>query len=130
MTTVRDNLMHWLRDAHAMEGQAITLLKTQIDRLKNYPEALPRLREHLRETEDQRAKVERCLKQLGSDTSTFKDVSMKLVGNIQVLLGAMTTDEILKYALTSHAFENFEAGCYCSLMTAANEAGEPEVAHV
>jgi ferritin-like metal-binding protein YciE len=43
MTTPRESLAAWLRDAHAMEGQAETFLQTQIDRLENYPEALPRL---------------------------------------------------------------------------------------
>ena len=47
MTTARENLADWLRDAYAMEGQAISLLKTQIDRLENYPEAVPRLRAQL-----------------------------------------------------------------------------------
>ena len=46
----RDSLAAWLRDAHAMEGQAIKLLETQIERLESYPEALPRLRQHLDET--------------------------------------------------------------------------------
>src|SRR5688572_27931160 len=83
MTKARDNLAAWLRDAHAMEGQAITLLKTQIDRLENYPEAVPRLREHLRETEQQQQMVEQCLSRLGEDTSTLKTGTMKLAANIQ-----------------------------------------------
>jgi hypothetical protein len=35
MATPRESLAAWLRDAHAMEGQAETFLQTQIDRLKN-----------------------------------------------------------------------------------------------
>jgi ferritin-like metal-binding protein YciE len=54
----RDNLIVWLRDAHAMEGQAETFLQTQIDRLKNYPEALPRLPSHREETKQQKATLE------------------------------------------------------------------------
>ena len=50
MTTARENLSNWLRDAYAMEGQAIELLEAQINRLEGYPEALPRLRSHLNET--------------------------------------------------------------------------------
>ena len=51
-------LAAWLRDAHAMGGQAETLLKTQIERLKNYPDALPRLNSHLAGTKQQRAAIE------------------------------------------------------------------------
>ena len=43
-------------------------------------------------------------------------------------MAAMASDEVLKHALASHAFEQFEAGCYCSLTAAAEEAGEPEIA--
>ena len=126
--TARDTLASWLRDAHAMEGQAITLLETQIDRLKNYPEALPRLRQHLEETKEQRAKVEQWLNQLGEDTSTLKDATMKLGANLQGMLHAMSSDEVLKHALSSNAFEHFEAASYCSLTAAAEDANEPEIA--
>ena len=120
MTKARENLAAWLRDAHAMEGQAITLLKTQIDRLENYPEAVPRLREHM---------VEQCLSRLGEDTSTLKTGTMKLAANIQGMMHAMSSDEVLKNALASHSFEHFEAASYCSLVAAAEDAGEPEIAH-
>jgi ferritin-like metal-binding protein YciE len=110
MTTPRESLAAWLRDAHAMEGQAETFLQTQIDRLKNYPEALPRLKSHLEETKQQKTAVEQCLKQLGEDTSTLKD------------------SEVLKNALASAAFEQFEAASYRMLVSAAEVAGEPQIA--
>jgi ferritin-like metal-binding protein YciE len=128
MTTARENLSNWLRDAHAMEGQAIELLEAQIDRLESYPEALPRLRSHLDETRQQQNQIEQCLHQLGTDTSTLKDSAMKLTASMQGMLHAMAGDEVLKHALGSHAFEQFEAGCYESLMVAAERAGEPEIA--
>jgi ferritin-like metal-binding protein YciE len=128
MNTMRENLAAWLRDAHAMEGQAITLLETQIGRLESYPEAIPRLREHLAETKDQRAKIEGCLSKLGEDTSTLKDAAMKVGANLQGLAHMMSSDEVLKHALASNAFEHFEAASYCSLAAAAKDAGEPEIA--
>jgi ferritin-like metal-binding protein YciE len=128
MTTARENLSNWLRDAYAMEGQAIELLEAQIDRLEGYPEALPRLRSHLNETRAQRSQVEDCLHRLGTDPSMLKDSAMKLTANVQGMLHAMAGDEVLKHALSSHAFEQFEAGCYESLMVAAETAGEPEIA--
>ena len=64
MTTPREDLISWLRDAYAMEGQATQLLETQIERLDNYPEALPRLRQHLQETGEQQVMVEQCLARL------------------------------------------------------------------
>ena len=130
MTTPREHLIDWLRDAHALEEQAKSLLSTQIDRFKNYPEALPRLRQHLDETERQRATIERCLHDLGADTSTFKDMTTKMMANMQGFAHMMTTDEVLKHTLASHAFERFEAACYHSLAAAAEAANEPRVAEI
>jgi ferritin-like metal-binding protein YciE len=130
MTEARESLAAWLRDAHAMEGQAITLLETQINRLDSYPEALPRLRSHLEETKDQRARVEQCLQQLGEDTSTLKDAAMKIGANLQGLAHMMSSDEVLKHALASNAFEHFEAASYRSLSAAAQAAGEPDIARI
>lgn len=128
MTTPRDNLATWLRDAYAMEGQAIELLKSQIERLDHYPEALPRLREHLNETMEQQATVESCLERLGESPSTLKEATMKVGANMQGMMHGMAGDEVLKHALGSHAFEQFEAGSYHSLSVAAESAGEPEIA--
>lgn len=128
MTTPRESLAAWLRDAHAMEGQAETLLQTQIDCLENYPEALPRLRSHLEETKQQRAAIESCLSHLGEDTSTLKDGTMKIAANLQGLMHAMASDEVLKNALASAAFEQFEAASYRMLVTAAEAAGEQDIA--
>lgn len=129
-TTPRQTLAAWLRDAHAMEGQAETLLRSQIERLKNYPEALPRLRSHLEETRAQREALESCLEQLGESTSTLKDGTMKIAANLQGLMHMMSSDEVLKHALSSAAFEQFEAASYRMLVRAAHVAGEPEIAKV
>ena len=115
MTTPRDNLISWLRDAYAMEGQAMELLETQIQRLENYPEALPRLRQHLQQTRDQQAAVEQCLARLDADPSLLKESAMKLGATMQGMMHAMSSDEVLKHVLGSHAFEQFEAGSYRSL---------------
>jgi ferritin-like metal-binding protein YciE len=128
MTNPRENLAVWLRDAYAMEGQAIELLESQIKRLENYPQAQPRLREHLEETKAQRATIERCLEQLGESPSSLKAATMKLAANVQGMLHGLAGDEVLKHALGSHAFEQFEAGCYRSLSVAAEAAGEPQIA--
>jgi len=36
-TTKQDNLIDWLRDAHAMEQQAEKMLTAQAERLEHYP---------------------------------------------------------------------------------------------
>ncbi|HEX3208891.1 MAG TPA: ferritin-like domain-containing protein [Geminicoccaceae bacterium] len=128
MTTPRDNLAVWLRDAYAMEGQAIVLLEGQIKRLEHYPQAQPRLREHLEETRAQQSQLGQCLEQLGESPSAFKEATMRLGANIQALMHGLAGDEVLKHALGSYAFEHFEAGCYRSLIAAAEAANEPGIA--
>lgn len=128
MSTPRESLAAWLRDAHAMEGQAETFLRTQIGQLRNYPEVLPRLQSHLEETKQQKAVVEHCLRELGEDPSTLKDAAMKVTANLQEMTHAMSSDEILKNALASVAFEQFEAASYRMLVVAAVIADEPYIA--
>ena len=128
MKTPRENLATWLRDAYAMEGQAIELLEGQIKRLEHYPQAQPRLREHLEETKAQQAAIEQCLARLGESPSSLKAATMRIGANIQGFLHGLAGDEVLKHALGSHAFEQFEAGCYLSLSAAAETAGEPGIA--
>ena len=92
MTTPRDNLISWLRDAYAVEGQATLLLETQIQRLENYPEALPRLRQHLQQTLDRQAAVEQCRDRLDADPSPLKESAMKVGATIQGMMHAMSSD--------------------------------------
>jgi ferritin-like metal-binding protein YciE len=127
-SSTKENLADWLRDAHAMEGQAESFLQTQIDRLENYPEAIPRLRSHLQETKQHKAKVEQCLKRLGEDTSMVKDSAMKVTAGLQGIIHSMAGDEVLKNALASAAFEQFEAASYKMLVAAAEAVQEPEIA--
>jgi ferritin-like metal-binding protein YciE len=37
-----------LRNAHAMENQALSIMKPQVARIENYPEVARRLEEHIR----------------------------------------------------------------------------------
>jgi ferritin-like metal-binding protein YciE len=39
-------LNDWLRDAHAMEQHALTMLKGQESRLENYPQLRDRISQH------------------------------------------------------------------------------------
>jgi Uncharacterized protein conserved in bacteria len=53
---------------------------------------------------------------------------MKVAASLQGMLTMMSSDEVLKHALASAAFEQFEAASYRMLVTAAQVAGEPEIA--
>jgi len=111
-----------------MEGQAIELLERQVERLEHYPEIRAKLQEHLTETKGQQAALEQAFNLLGSDPSALKAGVMKVAANLQGMLHALASDEVMKHALGSYAFEQFEAASYQALVTAAEHAGEREVA--
>lgn len=58
---MRQQLVSWLGDAHAMEVQATQRLENQARRIASYPDLQKRIREHLDETRAQLEKVERCI---------------------------------------------------------------------
>lgn len=125
--TVHDFLIAGLRDAHAMESQAVSFTKLQVDRLEHYPQLKQRIAQHLRETEAQRDRLAECLESLGSGPTAWKDVPMKLGINIQAMIHSMANDEVVKNSLVSYAFENFEASAYIALIETARLAGDAKV---
>ena len=127
MATNRDTLTAWLRDAHAMENQAISMLEGMEGRLEHYPELRAKISEHARQTHRQAELIGGCLERLGEDRSALKAGMGKLMGNMQAMSGLFVSDEVVKGALASYTFEHFEIASYKSLIAAAQEAGEPEV---
>ncbi|MCT8266294.1 ferritin-like domain-containing protein [Afifella sp. JA880] len=126
--TQTENLVAWLRDAHAMEKQAETMLNAQSSRIENYPEVKKRIEEHLKETQSQAERIEGCLKSLGASSSGMKDMGGKTTAMMQGLGGMFTSDEVIKGAMASYAFEHFEISAYTALVAAAEELGETQVA--
>ena len=125
--TVRDFLIDGLKNAHAMESQAITLTTAQASRLEHYPHLEKRLREHLQETEGQRTRLETCLQELGTSHSTLKDLGLQASGAFMAMFHAAAPDEVIKNTLASYAFEHFEIAAYKALIEAAQLAGNASV---
>lgn len=130
MTDKREHLVHWLRDAYAMEQQAIEMLEKQADRIKHYPEVKERIARHAEETKSQAERLEECLESLGEDTSAIKTGMGKMVGTAQALSGLFVGDEIIKGSVAGYVFEHYEIGNYKVLISAAREAGEDRIAEV
>jgi ferritin-like metal-binding protein YciE len=130
MAVSRENLAAWLRDAHAMENQAIEILEKQVSRLEHYPALRAKVSSHLDESRRQAERVERCLHQLGTDTSGLKTALGKMIGTAQQLSGLFASDEVLKSGIADYAFEHYEIASYKILITAADEAGEPQVGRI
>lgn len=126
--SAKDILVEGLTNAYALEGQALEITQRQVERLEHYPELRARIQQHVEETRQQQATVEQCLSRLGSSPSSFKEMSMKLMGNLQAMAHGMAGDEVLKNTFASYAFEHYEIAAYRSLVAMAEAAGEPEIA--
>src|SRR5690349_6397657 len=92
----RDVFITGLKNAHAMEKQALSIMNTQIGRIENYPEVRQRLEQHAAETEGQISRLEGILEGLGEKASGLKDTVLSAVGGMAALGHTPASDEILK----------------------------------
>ena len=112
-----------LKNAHALEQQATQLMERQIERYERYPEMTQRLQQHLRETEQQIARLEELMHGMGTERSVLKDWATSIIGNMAAIGHSIMPDEILKNTFANHAFENFEIASYTSLIAMAEATG-------
>jgi ferritin-like metal-binding protein YciE len=119
----REVFVTGLKNAHAMENQALSIMKPQLSRIENYPEVAAKLDQHIRETEGQIRRIEEVLDGLSEDHSTIKDMALSFTGAMAAMGHTMAGDEILKNSFANFAFENFEIAAYKSLLTVAEAGG-------
>lgn len=124
-TDVRTIFVTGLKNAHAMENQALSIMKPQVSRIENYPEVAARLEQHIRETEGQIGRIEGLLDELAESHSSLKDMALSFTGAMAALGHTVAGDEILKNSYANFAFENFEIAAYKSLITIAELGGFP-----
>ena len=114
----------WLRDAHAMEKQAESMLESMASRIDNYPELRARIEQHLSETKNQIVQLETILDRNDISRSVIKDSMSKIAALGQSIGGIFPSDEIVKGSISGYVFEQFEIACYTSLLAAAKNAGD------
>ena len=124
MTDTRDIFITGLRNAHAMENQALAIMKPQAERIENYPEVARRLEEHIGETEGQIERLERILDTLGEKRSSLKDMALSVGGAMAAIGHSVAPDKIVKNSFANFAFENYEIAAYKSLLALAQQAGD------
>lgn len=127
-TSMDDNLNDWLRDAHAMEQQAESMLKAQAERLEHYPELRARIVQHIEETRGQQAILDEIFARRGISHSVIKDLGGKLAAFGQAMGGMTASDEVVKGAMAGYVFENLEIASYTALIGAAKAAGDSATA--
>lgn len=119
-------LLAYLRDVHSLEGQAVKLLEAGAERVEDEQlEAV--FRDHLRETQGHRERVEGLLEERGARPSLVKDTMLKTAGlNLSAFFGAQP-DSTTKLAGFAFAFEHLEVAAYELLQRVAARAGDEDV---
>ena len=128
----QDALLAWLKDAHALELNAVQTYQNHSKDAgeKGYAELQRRLEQHLEESRSHAEQVEACIKRLGGSTSTAKDALGAVSGFFQARGSGLAADEVVKNALGDYAAESFEIASYRSLVAAARALGDEQTANV
>lgn len=127
MAEIRDTVVSWLRDAHAMEEAAINNIEKNIERFKEYPEMERLFREDLEASRRASSELEASLQRLGADVSALKDAGMKFAGAMQPLMAGMSSDDVVKHMLAAQAYKHFEVASFRSLAAAADTIGDAQI---
>ncbi|TCL06193.1 MULTISPECIES: ferritin-like domain-containing protein [Sodalis] len=128
--TYEENYHDWLRDAHAMEKQAESMLEKMAGRIEHYPDLKARIEQHIAETRQQLVLLDEVIDRNDVSRSTLKDAMGKLSAFGQAMGGMTAEDEVIKGAISGYVFEHFEVACYTSLIAAAELVGDIEGARV
>jgi UDP-glucose 4-epimerase len=119
-------LLAYLRDVHALEGQAEKLLAAGAERVDD-EHLETAFRDHLDETRRHRERIEGLLDERGGRPSLVKDATLKAGGlNLSAFLGAQP-DSTTKLAGFAFAFEHLEIAAYELLQRVAARAGDEGV---
>ncbi len=126
----QENYLAWVKDAHAMEKQAESMLEKMSGRLQHYPDLKSRIEKHIEETRQQQVLVQSVIDRYDTSHSTLKDAVGKLTAFGQAMGGMLAEDEVVKGAISGYVFENLEIASYTSLIAAAGLVGDTEGAEI
>jgi ferritin-like metal-binding protein YciE len=128
-----DDLQHqldkYLADAHAIEAQAIQLLK-KAPNLAGSGDLAAAYEEHLAETEEHRRLIEDRLEARGEAPSKIKDAVLRVGALNWGMFFQAQPDTPAKLAAFAYAFEHLEIASYSLLRRVAQRAGDHDTAQV
>ncbi len=123
-------LIAWLNDAYSMERSLANTLENHASDAERFPEIRQRQSQHATETRSHAQQIERCLSILDEKPSTVKGMMGSAMGTVEGIATGIFRDEIMKDVLMGYAAEHLEIACYRSLITAAKELGQAEIARI
>jgi ferritin-like metal-binding protein YciE len=122
---VREEVVKYLRDAHALEGQALQMLEAG-PKIAEFDELASVFERHLEQTREHQRLVDERLEELGSRPSRLQAAAMRASAlNLGGFFKAQP-DTPVKLAGFAYAFEALEAGAYELLARTARRAGDQQ----
>jgi ferritin-like metal-binding protein YciE len=126
---IEKDLVKYLRDAHALEAQALQLLETG-PKIAELPALADAFQEHLEQTREHQRLIDERLSAHGSRPSRFQAGAMRMGAlNLGTFFKAQP-DTPAKLAGFAYAFEALEIGAYELLARVARRAGDDETVAV
>ena len=126
---VNSKLVSYIRDAHAMERNVQQMLNSMIMTTSD-EEIRKQLEHHKDETKGQIERLEKCLSNHGTDSSTVKDAGAVMGALAKGVQDSVRGDKPGKNARDGFVTENMEIAAYELLERLARRAGDEETAGV
>lgn len=126
---IRDKLVSYIRDAHAMEKNVEQMLGSMIS-TTNDDTFKSRLQAHRDETKQQAERLAQRLEAMGESTSTMKDAGAVIGAMGSGLQEMMRADKAGKNARDGFVTENLEIAAYELLERLALRGGDDETAQI
>ena len=127
MASVRERVVQWLRDAHAAEEQAHSMMRKTAQQVDGHPEFRDGLDRHATLSDGQATRLKECLESLGESTSAIKTMTGQAMAFAQTLSGYVVNDEPVKAVLAISTFSRMEVVSYRILVQAAKAANLRDV---
>ena len=127
VSAAHETLIAGMRNAHALEKQAISVMEGQLSLLTEYPDLHERMTAHIAESRDQARRLEAGLEACGASPSMIKDAFLSLMGLGQSSVQGFADDAVLKAVLATSMTEHLEVASYRSLLVLADMAGKPDL---
>lgn len=127
MRNAQEGFEEWLKDAYALELQAVNMYRSTAKRLDYHSEIQIQFEEFAVAAERYAKQLEHTFKALGTNLSFLKNISARIAGSAQGLSANFVDDEAVKSLLAAYSLTHTALASYGVLARAATLLNEPDL---